>query len=264
MTRRERTELPELRFVRLVGSEPSQDDLSVLDRHERRRAAALTRSADRAAYVTAHAALRRLLGARLGRSPEEIPLVREPCPHCGAPRGRPAVGDSSSTLHFSLSRSGRWALLAIAPAPVGVDIEALPDLETVAEVSAALHPDDRAEILAAPASARADVFARAWTRTEAYLKGVGVGLAHDHLGSRTPFPGLPGWSVFDVSAPRGYAAAAAVHGRSHARGSPGGYDGQRQSGWTPFGGASGHAFFDQPNPTTAGRIWPLKRRYAHV
>jgi 4'-phosphopantetheinyl transferase len=105
-------------------------------------------------------------------------------------------------------------MVAIAAGPVGVDIEALPSRETVEEVSGLLHPAERSEILGAPASEQAELFARLWTRKEAYLKAVGVGLAHDfatsYLASAETAAGPPGWSVFNVDAPRGYAAAAAV------------------------------------------------------
>src|SRR5215210_3353786 len=157
-------EAPELRFFPLTGGEPGEEDLALLDEEEQRRAARLRSRADRACYVAAHAFLRRLVGERLGVAPQGVTVVREPCPCCGAPRGRPAVGGSTGPLHFSLSRSGEWALIAIAREPVGVDIEALPPPETVAEVSGVLHPSERAEIVSAPADVRAEVFARIWTR----------------------------------------------------------------------------------------------------
>src|SRR5215216_3290926 len=95
----------DLRILPLAAIEPSEHDLSLLDQEERRRAASLRDSADRAGYITAHVGLRRLLGDHLGIAPQEVSLIREPCPCCGALRGRPAVGGSSRPLHFSLSRS---------------------------------------------------------------------------------------------------------------------------------------------------------------
>ena len=55
-----------------------------------------------------------------------------------------------------------------------------------------------------------------WTRKEAYLKGIGTGLARgvaaDYLGATGLAPLPAGWSVLDVPVPDGHAAAAAVLG----------------------------------------------------
>lgn len=207
-------EAPKLRFLPLRGTEPGEEDLALLDHGERCRASLLRDPADRAGYVGAHAFLRRVIGEHLELAPEEVAFVREPCPCCGAPRGRPALGEPASHLHFSLSRSGGWALVAIAADPVGADIEALPDHDTMAEVSRVLHGDERAAISSAPTHERPEVFARTWTRKEAYLKAVGVGLAHDfatdYLASAELRARPQGWRVENVRAPRGYAAATAV------------------------------------------------------
>lgn len=212
--RRDSLEALDLRILPLTEINTSDEDLSLLDRQERRRAARLRHSADRAGYIDTHILLRRLLGERLSLAPQEVSLVREPCPCCGAPRGRPAVGGPSRPLHFSLSRSGGWAMIAVAPDPIGVDIEAFPRSDTVAQVSHLLHSAERTEIRHAPAREQAKVFARIWTRKEAYLKAVGVGLAHqfatDYLASAVSLTGPADWFVFNVPAPSGFAAATAI------------------------------------------------------
>ncbi|UQX05396.1 4'-phosphopantetheinyl transferase superfamily protein [Streptomyces sp. RerS4] len=186
----------------------------VLDARERRRAASLHRYADRRCYVAAHVALRVLLGAYLGLAPERVRLVREPCPCCGEPHGRPAVAGAG--LHFSLSHSGDLALLAFAASPVGVDVQVTGAGGDVAEeVRGVLHPREEAELARCDAASRMDAFARAWVRKEAYLKGLGTGLARstalDYLGTgASPASGPPGWRVEDVAVPAGYAAALAV------------------------------------------------------
>ncbi|MEU6357585.1 hypothetical protein ABZ896_51210, partial [Streptomyces sp. NPDC047072] len=86
-------------------------DISVLDAHERRRAAALRRPAERALYVAAHGALRRVLGAYAGLSPAAVRLARQSCPACGGPHGRPVLsGPAGRALHFSLGYSAGLAL----------------------------------------------------------------------------------------------------------------------------------------------------------
>ncbi|MEV8593519.1 4'-phosphopantetheinyl transferase family protein [Streptomyces sp. NPDC052013] len=186
---------------------------SVLDGAERERAAAYRRAADQEAYRVTHVGLRLLLGACLGVDPSDVPFVRLPCPVCGAPHGRPAV--PGADVCFSVSRSGGLCLLAFAGTAVGADVERLPAAETVTDLTATLHPRERAELAACPPDERPAAFARAWTRKEAYLKGRGTGLGRDlrldRLGTTVGAPcPVPGWVVADVAAGEAYAAAVAV------------------------------------------------------
>ncbi|MFG2594673.1 4'-phosphopantetheinyl transferase family protein [Streptomyces sp. NPDC048462] len=192
----------------------------ILDAAELSRAGTLAVEADRLCFVASHVALRMLLGARLGIAPAAVRLTREACPSCGGPHGRPATDG----VHFSLSHTRGVALLAFADEPVGVDVERVPAAGIVAEIGDKLHPAERRELAALPEQERPAAFVRAWTRKEAYLKGTGAGLAgglsHDHVGTGPlPQPGPDGWTVTDVAAPRGYAAAVAVRtaGRAPAR-----------------------------------------------
>ncbi|WP_244283341.1 4'-phosphopantetheinyl transferase family protein [Streptomyces flavidovirens] len=187
--------------------------VGVLDDGEKERAAAFVREADRRCYVTAHVALRSMLGACLGIEPAAVRIHREPCASCGGPHGRPATADGP--VHFSLSHSGSVALIACAAVPVGVDVEAVPRPGVVREVAGELHPRETAELLALPETGRAAAFARVWARKEAYLKGLGIGLARglslDYLGTGPAAAKHPaGWTVSDVVAPDGFAAAVAV------------------------------------------------------
>lgn len=117
-------------------------------------------------------------------------------------------------LHFSLSHSGDVAYLAFARVPVGVDVEAVPRAAAVADVMGALHPAETAELTALPEADRRVAMGRVWSRKEAYLKGTGTGLA---LGLADPYVGsgptpatVPGWTLTDLPAPPGYAAALAL------------------------------------------------------
>ncbi|MFJ8465227.1 4'-phosphopantetheinyl transferase family protein [Streptomyces swartbergensis] len=185
----------------------------VLDSAERARAAAFHRPADRDGYRVAHVCLRVLLGAYLGVEPSEVPLVRRPCPVCRAPHGRPDV--PGVPLCFSLSRTAGFCLLAFADTAVGADIERLPADDVVSALTATLHPREAAELAARPPDRRPAAFARVWTRKEAYLKGLGIGLGRDlrldHVGASACGPRqVPGWAVDDVAVETGYAAAVAV------------------------------------------------------
>lgn len=184
----------------------------VLDTEERTRAAALRVPADRECYLATHVGLRLLLGAYLGLRPREVPLTRTPCPSCGGPHGRPSV--AGHPLHYSLSHSGSLGLLAFAGTPVGVDTETVPAPAAVREASDAMHPRELAELRLLPEPARPLAFSRAWVRKEAYLKGLGIGLADDpaswYVGTGTePAEPSPGWQLADIAVARGSSAAVA-------------------------------------------------------
>lgn len=185
----------------------------LLDAEERARAGAFHRHRDRDAYVVAHAALRSVLSLSLGIRAEALPLIREPCAGCGGPHGRPAL--RTPGLHFSLSHSGDLVLVALAPTPVGVDVEGLATAQAVLGAQSALHVAEAQELARLPAHERPAAFTRAWVRKEAYLKGLGTGLVRDPAldyvgtGARPVAPALE-WTVRDVLVPAGYAAAVAV------------------------------------------------------
>ncbi|MFE5793419.1 4'-phosphopantetheinyl transferase family protein [Streptomyces sp. NPDC056503] len=189
-------------------------DLSELDDEERVRLTTPRRAVDRLRYGVGHIALRRLLAPRLGVAPAAVTYRREPCPGCGALHGRPAVEGPPGAPHFSLSHSGDVVLVGIAARPVGVDVETFPAAGTVREVTSVLHPLERAEI--AQAGHAPEAFARVWCRKEAYLKGLGIGVARpldqDYLGECDPSALPEGWDVRGVATADAHAAAVAVEG----------------------------------------------------
>ncbi|MFJ8108049.1 4'-phosphopantetheinyl transferase family protein [Streptomyces sp. NPDC096132] len=190
-----------------------------LDEGERRRAEAFRRPADRALYIAAHIALRRLLGACLGVPARDLAFTRADCPRCGGPHGRPVLaGAGPGAPHFSLSHSRGAVLVGLARAPVGVDIERLPLPERVEVCRSALHPGEQRELADVAAPDRPASFARLWARKEAYLKGTGEGVggwtSEVYLGDGGPGapPRPDGWSVLDVPCGPDHAAAAALRG----------------------------------------------------
>jgi 4'-phosphopantetheinyl transferase len=199
-------------WLRETAAVPGEPD--VLDADERARAARFVRAVDRDRYAASHLLLRRVLARYAGLPPQALRFLREPCPCCGEPHGRPALAGLPAAPHFSLSHAGPLALVAVACDPVGADVEVPPTPHTVAGLASVLHPDERAEVEAAPDGPAA--FARLWTRKEAYLKGLGSGLGRspelDYVGDRKPGP--PGWSLADAPAPQGFAAAVALRADS--------------------------------------------------
>lgn len=190
------------------------DELAIardwLDAGERAQAARFVRPGLTRAYEVAHAVLRLVVGSAADRHPGALLWWRDPCPGCGEPHGRPrAVGVE---MEFSLSHTDGMVVVATADRPVGVDVEVVRD--PTDDLVDALHPREIAEIRAAPAAERALRFTRAWTRTEAYLKGLGIGLARppslDHLGTDPePVRHIGEWEVHDVAVSDGFVGAVA-------------------------------------------------------
>jgi 4'-phosphopantetheinyl transferase len=139
-------------------------DAGVLEARERERAAALRDPADSRRYVTAHWALRILLGDATETAPGDVRLLHEACTACGGDHGRPYVQGGP---HFSLSRSAGWAAIALSPGtPVGVDLEVRrPEAELEPLRAQLLSPDERSDDLL-----------RTWVRKEALVKASGEGL----------------------------------------------------------------------------------------
>ncbi|MFE6744806.1 4'-phosphopantetheinyl transferase family protein [Kitasatospora purpeofusca] len=192
-------------------------ELDGLDEEEHRRAGRFVRDADRTVYLAAHVALRQVLGRRLGLAPGELVFGREPCPGCDEPHGRPRLaGRVSGAPHFSLSHGGGRVLIGLAGAPVGVDVEPLPAADSAEVLATTLHPAEQAELADVRPADRPGAFARLWTRKEAYLKGLGIGLgrppAADYLGTAEPARRPAGWAVTDVPAGPRHAAAVALAG----------------------------------------------------
>jgi 4'-phosphopantetheinyl transferase len=197
------------------------DDLVVriLDGEEQRRAAAFAQPRHRVRYVAAHLGLRSVLGGYLGLPAAEVALTREPCPLCRAPHGRPAVA-ARPPLHFSMSHAGDIVVYAVARDPVGVDVE-LRASNDPAAIGRYLHPAERAAVDRLTTAQHAEALLGCWVRKEAYLKGIGTGLAieldavHVGLPAHLSPPGgqaalPPGWALADLDIEGAHAAAIAL------------------------------------------------------
>lgn len=185
----------------------------LLDGDELARAAAWRRPVDRARYVGRHVALRVILGERLGLPPATLAFGRAPCPLCGDAHGRPVLRDHDD-VHFSLSSTGDVAAVALAPVPVGLDVEAV-GRASADDLAAALDPVEQAAVAALHEPTRSRAALRCWARKEALLKGRGTGLGIDpdavHVGVGPParVPRPDGWVLADVPVPPDLVAAVA-------------------------------------------------------
>jgi len=190
--------------------------VALLSAVERARAERFRFEQHRRMYVRAHAALRLLLGRYLQAPPVSIEIVPDR-------NGRPVLADCER-LHFNLSHSGAIALVAVSCiAPVGVDIEELRDISDFVHLAhRCFAPDEVEHVLRLAPADRLRAFFVTWTRKEAYVKALGLGLSFPldafstvradgssclvHAGGKED----PDWSVADLACPGKYRAALAV------------------------------------------------------
>lgn len=170
--------------------------------------------ADFEPWLKSRAALRRILSAVTGQPARRLAIAT-------GQDGKPELADNPDGLHFNASRSGDYALIALARAPVGVDIEAVrPEFSWRTVAMHWLHPRERALLDRAPETGRPDLFFQIWTHKEAYFKGVGLGLDREAMIACFTGPayrslrGPKGsqasqWRLKPLDAPRGYKASLA-------------------------------------------------------
>lgn len=137
---------------------------SHLTPEEQARASRFRFDRDAARWTSARSALRLILGARCRLPPSSVPITT-------GPHGKPRLSAPFDDVHFNISHCHDLALIAVAPFPVGIDLEpadraqSLPGCE-----SSFCHAS---EIAALPSPAR---LLEIWTAKEAALKAHGTGL----------------------------------------------------------------------------------------
>jgi 4'-phosphopantetheinyl transferase len=191
---------------------------------ELRRADAFHFQRHREAFIVGRGLLRSLLGGYLGVPPQELLFSYTEF-------GKPSLSESSraGSLRFNFSSSHEMALCAFTlNREVGVDIEhrrAEVECEQLAERFFSAPENESLQKL--PRQLRPRAFFDCWTRKEAFIKAVGEGLsfpldqfdvslAPGETAALLTVRGDAGeaarWSVVDLPAPPGYAAALAVEG----------------------------------------------------
>lgn len=123
----------------------------------------------RTRYMAGRAALRGVLGERLGCSPAAVRFSY-------GMHGKPMLAGAAGHLDFSLAHSEGEAVIALAMgASVGVDLELLRPIAGVGSLACLVFSDlERRELEVAPDPGLA--FLNGWTRKEAYVKALGLGL----------------------------------------------------------------------------------------
>ncbi len=146
-------------------------DRGVLSADELARASRFIHETDQRRYLAARHALRQLLGAIVGRDPAALAFVVDSF-------GKPRLQDGG-TLEFNVSHSAGDCLIAICDGQsVGVDVEVLKRMRD-ADAPARRHftAAEQAELARCEGDERTRAFLACWTRKEACLKALGVGLS---------------------------------------------------------------------------------------
>ncbi|WP_181775247.1 4'-phosphopantetheinyl transferase family protein [Amycolatopsis pittospori] len=180
--------------------------LGGLSGEERRRAAGIAVDEERAGFLASHVALRDILAGYTGIAPTALEFTRD--------GDRPALAGATG-IEFSLSRSGGLALIAVAAGiRVGVDVEEVREVDHDGLAARTLRPEE-ADAVHEPAT-----FFRYWACKEAYLKVDGRGLAglpgpaFTLTGGDVELDDGPEWTITELDAGAGHAAALAVPARA--------------------------------------------------
>jgi 4'-phosphopantetheinyl transferase len=145
-----------------------------LNPSERKRAARFHFPHDRRRFVIRRAVLRHLLGGYAGCRPEAVGLSH-------TTHGKPFLEhqEKPDGLGFSCSHSADLALIALARGrEIGVDLEfhrSLPEAGEMAKTFFSVL--EIAELAKAPEALKQKTFFDGWTRKEAFVKAIGLGLA---------------------------------------------------------------------------------------
>jgi 4'-phosphopantetheinyl transferase len=194
-------------------------------------------------YIASHAALRFVLGRCLGTSPASVQYADRPVSGnegklAGASSTKPMLllphdlDHPQSLLRFNLSHTRGAALIGVAVGrEVGVDIEQhrpLDDLHSMAQnVMSRLEFE---QWLAMPSVEQVIGFYNVWTRKEAYLKAIGLGLYRSLQEVTVPVSASPiesqsdepslvhddrgtgNWTLRDIPGNEGYSASVCCEG----------------------------------------------------
>ncbi|MFD0793017.1 4'-phosphopantetheinyl transferase family protein [Mucilaginibacter litoreus] len=156
----------------------------LLNAEENIRAARYLQQKDKHRFIISRGAQRVLLGGYVNVEPYMLQFIP-------GENKKPYLAGNNYGLHYNLSHSGEWIILAVAVSPVGADVEYI-DKEFDYHDILPLHFSDE-EVAYINQSNSTESFFNLWTRKEAILKATGNGLgeylnAIPALDGRYPLP----------------------------------------------------------------------------
>lgn len=183
----------------------------------------MTGGSSGATFVAGRATLRAILSRYVGGAPATLQVA-------AGDHGKPFLvgGDD---LRFNLSHTGSVALYAVARGrEVGIDVERLDRRVPCLRLARRFFsPEENDQLRSLPEALRRPAFFAGWVRKEALVKAWGLGLSApldrfdvcllpDWPPQLLEVRGRPGeadrWSLLDVDAGEGHAAALAVEGQA--------------------------------------------------
>jgi len=200
---------------RLELDQPHLDILgfaSTLSTEERMRAASFRFERHRNRFIVAHGALRKILSFYLNISPHQLRFRN-------GVYGKPYLAKEFCRVQFSMAHSNELALYAFTiKHRIGVDLEYIHQIPDVEKMLARFLPRvEDFEML--PNNQKLSAFFTRWTRTEAYAKAVGTGLAQSFDGFDASLtleePACPSsWFITSFTPAPDYTASLVVEGHS--------------------------------------------------
>ena len=156
-----------------LDAPPTPAFVACLSDAEWARASRFVFQRDRERFVAAHAALRQVISMWTGISAALLEFDQ-------GEFGKPSLAGQAE-LRFNLSHSQSAALIAVVEGnDVGVDIEVLRPMPDALELaSTCFTADEIRSLQALPGAARDHAFLVGWTRKEACVKSLGLGLSAD-------------------------------------------------------------------------------------
>jgi phosphopantetheinyl transferase len=145
----------------------SDDSILTLNMEERDRCSRFATPELRRRFIVSHAGLRQILAGYLNSAPSDLTF-------CQTPSGKPNLAEAP--LRFNLSHSADANLLAVATAEVGADIERARPVTSLASLAARHFAGPELEAMRNSYDPL-QAFFQTWTRKEAVIKLVGLGLA---------------------------------------------------------------------------------------
>jgi 4'-phosphopantetheinyl transferase len=199
---------------------------SLLSADERNRANRFRFAVDRQRFSATRALLRMILGSYLECDPQNLTFA-----YSEQQKPTLAPPHAESGLRFNVSHSGGVSLIAFTQGrEVGVDVEQIrQEFDPGSLAARFFSSSEQKELASYTADQLQEAFFRCWTRKEAYIKahGSGLSLPLQHFdvslaprdltclrATRPDASEASRWSLRDVPAGEGYAAALCVEGQS--------------------------------------------------
>jgi 4'-phosphopantetheinyl transferase len=196
----------------------------ILSSDELARAGQFRFERDQNRFIVARGMLRKILGHYLGMNPHKLRFEY-------TPNGKPILATNAgyNTLHFNLSHSNAFALIAVTRGRnIGIDIEHIRDDVDAGQIARRFFSQEEISALERiHKDKQSEVFFQYWTRKEAFLKAMGDGVSFPMeqcdvslINGRVLSPvrllgdhrKSSGWYGQDLFPGHGYAAAIAVEG----------------------------------------------------